>query len=308
MLFFNITININLLLANTVFSSCNNQFLDNIHRYPYNIIMNMPKISIIISTYNYPSALQLVLLALNEQQDDNFEVVIADDGSLPATKELIDKLSPNLKFQVTHVWQPDDGFRVAQIRNKAIARCSGEYLLFIDHDCIPRINFIAKHRKLMERNFFVAGGRVLLNEKYTHQVISQQIPLWRKGYWFFCWHRLLSNVNRCLTLLSIPLGRLRNLEKTSWKRTKNLIGIWKKDIIAINGYNEDFHGWGYEDSEMVVRIIHSGVHKKLGKFATEVIHLYHPIASRDNTDKNLKLLQQAIDNNHQPFKGLSQYL
>lgn len=265
-------------------------------------------ISVIITTYNWPEALQLVLLALNKQTDKIFEVIVADDGSSLATKELITNMQASCQFPIIHVWQEDLGFRAAKVRNKAIAKSKGEYIIFLDHDCIPRTNFIQQHRKLMEKNFFVAGGRILLSAKYTKRVIQNKIPIWNKKFWFFLRSKINGNINRCLPMLCLPLGWLRKLEKKSWQRTKNLIAIWKDDLISVNGYNEEFIGWGYEDTEMVVRIIKYGKYKKLGKFATDVIHLHHPIESRENEEKNMNLLQKSIQKTKNSFKGLSQYL
>ncbi len=122
-------------------------------------------ISVIISTYNWPDALQCVLNALKHQNDQNFEILIADDGSNDKTKDVITRFSKLSSIPITHVWQEDCGFRAAAIRNKAVIQAKGEYLVFIDGDCITLPSFIQQHRFLAEKNFFVSGNRILLSEK-----------------------------------------------------------------------------------------------------------------------------------------------
>ena len=108
------------------------------------------KISLIITTYNWPQALDLVLRSLEKQQDENFEVIIADDGSKADTAKLVEAFANRVVFPVKHYWHKDDGFRVAAARNGAVALADGEYLVFIDGDCCLLPCFVAWHRKLAE--------------------------------------------------------------------------------------------------------------------------------------------------------------
>lgn len=106
-------------------------------------------ISLIVTTYNRPDALKLILQALNEQSDRNFEVIIGDDGSGEETVQLIKRLQAEVTYPLIHAWQKDQGFRLARVRNLAALKSHGDYLIFLDGDCIPRRNFIEVHRKLM---------------------------------------------------------------------------------------------------------------------------------------------------------------
>src|ERR1700730_11552217 len=131
-----------------------------------------PHISVIVTTYNWPAALERVLIALSHQSDQvAFEVIVADDGSTKETADLIGHLQKSLPYDLQHCWQPDIGFRAAKIRNQAAALARGQYLIFIDGDCIPPSSFIARHQQLAQRGCFVVGNRILLSPGYTEQIV-----------------------------------------------------------------------------------------------------------------------------------------
>lgn len=253
------------------------------------------KITVLINTYNWPQALKAQLLALNKGCSLPDEVIIADDGSQDATQQMIVQLSHQLKFPIKHLWQQDNGFRVAQARNKGIYQATGDYIIFLDHDYIVRRDFISNHRKLAEPGYFVSGSRILLNETMTQRVLDDNVDLSNKSFWWFLKNKHAKNCNRCLSSLRLPLGlSLRKLRQHSWKSTRNLIAVWREDLLAVNGYDHSFEGWGYEDSDLVIRLLHDGVKRKLGKFATEVMHLHHPIASRDDEKSNYQRLMDTL--------------
>lgn len=266
---------------------------------------NSPRISIIINTYNWPAALRLQLLSLNRGSEMPDEVIVTDDGSNEQTATMLEKLKSQLHFPLIHLWQTDNGFRVAQARNRAIAKASGDYIIFLDHDYLVRKHFIRNHRTLAEPGYFVSGSRILLSEQYTHQVLTKQLDLSSKRFAWFLRQRLKKNCNRSLTTLPLPLSLpLRKLRRDSWKSTRNLIAVWRQDLLKVNGYDHSFEGWGYEDSDLVIRLLHSGVKRKLGKFATEVMHLHHRIASRDKEKSNYQKLMDTL-NKKRPVKAQS---
>src|SRR5580658_6946231 len=129
-------------------------------------------ISVVVATFNRENALDAVLRSLASQEDRDFEVIVADDGSGPATRQLVQSWVPTLGERLIHVWHQDRGFRLAEIRNRAILRCSGTICIFIDGDCIARPNFVAVHRRLAEPGWFVAGNRVLLGRRLTERILS----------------------------------------------------------------------------------------------------------------------------------------
>lgn len=268
------------------------------------------KVSIILSTYNRPDALALILHALSVQTQPQFEVVIADDGSGIVTKDLIYDLRSQLPYPLQHLWQEDKGFRLAMARNKAIAQSSGDYLIFLDGDCIPRPHFVERHCKLAESNCFVTGNRILLNAHFTTRVLFHDINIgsWSNTRWILPY--LHGDINRVLPLFTLPDGQFRKLKKNKWQGAKTCnLGAWKSDVLAINGFNEQFQGWGHEDAEFVVRLMHQGIQRKEGRFAVPVFHLWHPEADRSQERLNRERLEQCLKNAHIFVElGVSQYL
>ncbi|MBL6969265.1 MAG: glycosyltransferase family 2 protein [Gammaproteobacteria bacterium] len=259
--------------------------------------MEILKISVIVTTYNWPEALNRVLAVLAYQDYPDFEVIVADDGSTDDTKILIEQHQRQQHYSLHHVWQPDDGFRAAAIRNRAIEQASGDYILFLDGDCIPRPHFLSRHAQLAEQGWFVTGNRILLSETATIETLTGQLPvqLYQPHQWL--WMRLTGRVNRLLPLLKLPGKKWRYRNHNKWKKaiTCNL-AAWKNDLLDINGFNEEFQGWGLEDSDLVIRLINSDIQRKEGRFSTTVIHLWHIEAERKDLEKNQSKLQYSINN------------
>lgn len=268
-------------------------------------------ISVVVTTYNWPQALAACLRSLLAQDDGNFEIIIADDGSAQATADLIAGFIAAASVPVRHVFHADLGFRAGAIRNKATAVSAGDYLLFVDGDCLAFPNFISRHRQLAESGCFVPGNRVLLSRTYTAQVLERQIPLHRASPGYFLRQRLQGNLNRLLPLLYLPVERLRHLHPVRWQKAMTCnFGVWKADFLAVNGFDELFEGWGFEDSDLVIRLIHHGVRRKEGRFAAPVLHLWHPQNDRTRHDSNYQRLMDRVADKAfvRGERGVSQYL
>ena len=265
-------------------------------------------ISIVVTTYNRPNALRLILKHLTRQTDKDFEVAIADDGSEESTLAIIKKFSNLLNIQ--HVWHEDDGFRASVIRNKAVACAKGNYIIFLDGDCLPLRNFVRNHRRLAEEGWLVSGNRVLLSNHYTDSIEKKEhcFDNWNLFNWIFA--RCRRRCNRFLPLLTFPLGFLRKLKSKSWQGVKTCnLGVWKKDFIKVNGFNENYVGWGFEDSDLVIRLFHSGIRRKNGRFALPVLHLWHPENDRQHVNENWKRLQSVKNSNTiRAVLGVDQYI
>lgn len=271
----------------------------------------MNLISVIVTTYNWPSALRLCLESLFAQQDNNFEIIIADDGSSPDNLKLTQTYCADSPVSISYIHHDDQGFRAGTIRNKAVAQSKGEYLLFIDGDCIVRPDFIARHRQLAAMGCFVPGNRVLLSRAFTRKVIDQQILLNTKPFYYFILLWLQRKINRVFGFLHLPLGFLRHSQPKKWQKAMTCnLGVWKIDFIRVNGFDELFEGWGFEDSDLVIRLIHAGIVRKEGRFAVPVLHLWHPHNDKSKQDMNYQLLLERLQ--CQDFiraeKGVSQYL
>ena len=255
------------------------------------------QISVILATYNRVDALSLVLQSLDTQTDMNFEVVIADDGSRSDTKLLIEQFRRTSRFAIQHVWHEDQGFRLAKIRNLAIAASKGDYLIFLDGDCITQPDFIARHRTFKEQNFLVTGSRILLGKKLTQQICDS-------GVWNFSGFKRAALVNRFTMQLNkfsslffkVPDNRWRIYSKFVWRRIKGCnLACWKSDAQAIGGFDEELIGWGHEDADFVFRLqTHQQVLRKSGAFATEILHLWHPQGDRAQAEKNAAIVRAKI--------------
>ncbi|WP_026603060.1 glycosyltransferase family 2 protein [Methylomonas sp. 11b] len=268
-------------------------------------------ISVIVTTYNWPEALSACLLALMAQQDRRFEIIVADDGSGAATQKLIKDFIETSEIPLRHIWHEDQGFRAGTIRNKAVADSRGDYLLFMDGDCVALPDFISHHRQLAETGYFVPGNRLLLNEAYTSLVLGQKIPLHEQSLGFFLCQWLRGRINRLLPLLYLPLYGWRYWQPQNWQKAMTCnLAVWKDDFLATNGFDEVFEGWGYEDSDLVIRLIHYGVKRKEGRFAVPVLHLWHRHNDRSQHDENYqRLLQRVADTTMMRAElGVDQYM
>jgi glycosyltransferase involved in cell wall biosynthesis len=244
-------------------------------------------ISVIVTTYNREDALEAVVSALSGQTDREFEVVVADDGSRPTTAALIERWKGRLGVPLSHVWQADRGFRAAEIRNRALLAARGDYCIFLDGDCIARADFVATHRRLAERGWFVTGNRVLLSRELTAAVLREGVlpQTWNLAQWIN--RRAQGGVNRLAAVLRLPLGPLRKLRPGQWLGARSCnLAVWRSDLERVDGFDASFRGWGREDSDLLIRLLHSGVRRKDGRFATAVIHLWHEEEDRSQLDAN----------------------
>lgn len=251
-------------------------------------------ISVIVTTYNRPDALDAVLRALARQTDGNFEIVVADDGSSPETAALVESWTGKAGRRVAHVWHEDRGFRAAEIRNRAIVASRGAYCIFLDGDCIARPDFIASHRRLAETGCFVTGNRILLSPALTDTVLRDRLTPETWGWPRWLGARLRGGINRLSALLHLPLGPLRRLQQ-GWKGARSCnMAIWRADLDRVDGFDADYSGWGKEDSDLIVRLLHSGARRKDGRFATGVLHLWHAEADRGRLADNERHLEAVM--------------
>ena len=265
-----------------------------------------PFISVVITTYNRPDALAAVVEACFAQSDKHFEIIIADDGSTANTRSCINALEQRAPVALKHVWQPDQGFRAAMARNRATLAARGDYIVFLDGDCIPQRDFIAQHRKLAQRGHMVSGSRVLLSPALTARVLAGQADLPGAGAWRHCRYRLGGHVNKVLQVLLRWPDIGRTTRRFSWRRIKSCnLGVWRSDLDTVDGFDQSFEGWGHEDADLAVRLFNAGVMRKDGAFATEVFHLWHNEARRDQANVNRRIvLERAANKTILPSRGM----
>jgi glycosyltransferase involved in cell wall biosynthesis len=251
--------------------------------------------SVIVTTYNREDALDAVLRSLARQSEQDFEVVVADDGSTAATAAAIDAWKGQIGRRLDRVWHEDRGFRAAEIRNRAILASRGVYCIFLDGDCIVRPDFVATHRRLAEPGCFVTGNRILLSRELTANVLREKLmpETWSFARWLV--ERRRGGINRLSALLCLPLGPLRRLRQREWRGARSCnLAIWRADLDRVDGFDADYSGWGKEDSDIIVRLLHAGVRRKDGVFATGVLHLWHAEAERGRLAENERRLSDSL--------------
>lgn len=254
------------------------------------------RVSVIISTYNSPAWLEKVLWGYCYQTHRDFEVVIADDGSGEPTRALVDNFRKQAPYDIVHAWHEDDGFQKSRILNKAIGQSRTGYLIFSDGDCIPRADFVETHVKHAEPGRFLSGGYFMLPMDTSHAITSEDI---RTGNAFDV---------KWLHAHGLP-STYKTLKLTSsgWKQTfmnaitpakptwngHNASG-WKKDIVAVNGFNEEMQ-YGGQDRELGERLENSGIRGKQIRYSAVVVHLDHKrgYKTKESIEKNRSIRRET---------------
>jgi glycosyltransferase involved in cell wall biosynthesis len=268
------------------------------------------RIAVIVTTYNRPDALAAVFEGYLAQTDRDFELIVADDGSGEETRAVVEEFAGRAPFAVRHVWQEDRGFRAAAIRNKALAATDADYIIFTDGDCIPARDFIAQHRRLAEAGWFLSANRVLLSERFTRDVLARRLPVhrWSFARWVAAWLR--RDINRLLPLVRLPDGEFRKRDGARWEGAKTCnLSATRADLLYVNGLDERYAGWGLEDSDLVIRLLHAGVRHKSARFAASVFHLWHRENDRSKLPENQERLDAVLRSDRvRAEAGLEQYL
>jgi glycosyltransferase involved in cell wall biosynthesis len=258
--------------------------------------------SIIISTYNSPDWLAKVLFGYNNQSYRQFEIVIADDGSKQETFDLIETIKKEVFYPIVHVWHEDNGFQKASILNKAIAQAKGDYIIQADGDCILHPYFVKDHFDMAKENTYVFGSRVNILEEALDSVFKQQKTN------FSAFSKGIKNRTRALR---IPfLSRFYKPETTISRKFRGCnTSFFKKDFIAVNGYDENFKGWGREDSELMTRFHNNGILAQRIRYRGIVYHIFHNIKSKDQLEKNNDIENLTVKNKlKRCSKGINTYL
>ncbi len=220
------------------------------------------------------------------------EVIIADDGSGEETRALIEEVKQDFPVPIKHVWHPDEGFRLSAIRNKGILACSEPYIVQTDGDLILHPHYIADHLQFQKEGFFVTGSRVMLSKESTEALIRHRSTDLNK--WGADQSNFFNGV-RSRFVRELLAKRYKMKGKYRFYVKGCNMAFWRKDLLAVNGYNEAFTGWGREDSELAIRLINAGVRKQFIKMGAVCYHLHHTVASRELEARNVALMEQAIE-------------
>ncbi|MEO8065074.1 MAG: glycosyltransferase family 2 protein [Pseudomonadota bacterium] len=247
------------------------------------------RVALVITTYERPDALAAVLQSVGRQRAAPDEIVIADDGSGPATRELVQSCSERSAVPIRFVSQPHSGFRVARLRNLAIAATSIEYLILIDGDMVLHPEFVADHLRIARRGFFTQGVRVHTDEALTRALIADPARSAR------FWSRGAGGLRRAYLMRSVALSGVTRSIANAFIAIKSCNqAFWREDLVRVNGFNEAIEGWGPEDKELVVRIQNAGVHRQSLLFGGIACHLHHPPASRAALAANIAVLEETV--------------
>jgi GT2 family glycosyltransferase len=265
--------------------------------------------AVIVPTYNRPDALAAVLEGYLAQDDRDFELIVADDGSTAETRKVVEAFIARAPFPMRHVWQEDRGFRLAAVRNRAVAATGADYIIFTDGDCIPARYFVSAHKRLAEKGWFLSGNRVLVSRDFTRELLERRVPVhgWDSGQWLRAWLR--GAINRWIPLIRLPDAGLRKATPRKWRGAKTCnLSLWREDLVTVNGVDESYSGWGLEDSDLVIRLMHAGVRHKSARFAAPVFHLWHRENDRSRLAENQKRLDDLMRSNRvRAGQGLDRY-
>ncbi|MGA2801046.1 MAG: glycosyltransferase family 2 protein [Verrucomicrobiota bacterium] len=259
------------------------------------------KLSLIIATYNQRDALEKVLAGVSLQKVRPGEILIADDGSGESTRELIDGWQRKAAVPVRHLWHPDNGFLKTTILNKAVAAATGEYLVFLDGDCVPHPLYIADHRALAERGFWVQGRRCFVREPFAMAFVPGKTAVWR---WALC-----GRVSRPQKSFRLPFPIVFRNQKQRGILGCNM-AYWRDDIVQVNGFDETYLGRGMgADSDLGSRLYNLGRRRKFVYGRALVYHLNHPIMPRPHSAENKQHFLEVIHSGKiRCERGLDQYL
>jgi GT2 family glycosyltransferase len=264
------------------------------------------KISLVISFYKRIDFLELILMALERQEYKNFDVIIAEDDNFPGTKKFLEHISKTLSFKILHVYQKEDrGFRKNEMLNKAITVASGEIIIIIDGDCILHRAFFKEYIKEVEDKTILFGRRALLSESFTNKLLNS-----KKLAKINVLNLILNKSSRVEDVFYLPLIP----EFLKKKRDKGVqgsnMGFLKKDILAINGFDEDYQrATAGEDDDIEWRFRIAGYKFKSMKHKALQYHLYHKFNySKTESIHNLAIMKEKMQaGNVFCLKGINKY-
>jgi glycosyltransferase involved in cell wall biosynthesis len=235
--------------------------------------MSQPEIALLMSTYQKPFHLRRALesIALQQGVDGQMELVITDDGSTDETPDIVAEFARRVPFRVEFTTHEHTVFRLSRCRNEGAKASTAPYLLFLDGDCILPRDHVQKHLEHRRPNTVMAGDCCRLEEEPTSRVTLEVI---RSGQ-FTAWGpdnelkrlKKIDRASRFYRLIRHP---------TKPKLIGNNVGIWRQDYERVNGYDENFQGWGCEDDDLRHRLRKAGVGVASILRWTHTYHLWHP--------------------------------
>jgi hypothetical protein len=269
------------------------------------------KISVIVPTYNRPIALKLCLLSLAKESLAPYEVLIADDGSGPETRDMVKSMQQDLAdvFPIKHVWHEDAGFRKPKILNETVRQSSGDYLIFIDGDCIAHKHFVRSHVENSSPDAILSGKRVEFGKDLTERLLANETVL-NSLTPTLLWDAIQGRarkVEEAIMLRNALVRKLAHRDKISddgvWGCN---FSLYKELFIAINGCDEDFLDGSIEDNDLGIRVLNQGKKIRSVRGLAIIFHLWHKSSWSFSNEKylhNKAVLQRRITNKEMTCKN-----
>ncbi len=250
----------------------------------------MTTVSVVVATYNWPAALDACLHALRRQTEALHEIIVADDGSGPDTRAVVERHQAAGPCPMHHVWHPDEGFRLAAIRNKAMARAGGDYIVSLDGDMVCHPRCIEDHGRLRDPACYCQGSRIPLGPE------ASAVMTGRPGWWPSVFSRGVRRRARLVRLPFAAAARVLNAPHRDPMTVRGCHqGFWSRDLLAVNGLNEAIEGWGREDNELAVRLGNHGRLRRNLRGVALACHLHHDERDRGRLEENERILRETID-------------
>jgi len=262
--------------------------------------MQPSEISLIITTYDRPDALSKVFDGLKRQTQPPGEIIIADDGSGAPTQELIAKWASKMPAPLRHIRQENEGYRRTIILNQCLAAARGSYFVILDGDCVPHAKFIVDHAGLAEKGCWVQGRRCYVRQSKVRFFAIDSTPVlrWMAQGKITGWPKGVR--------LPVPIIRRDTAQRGILGCN---MGFWRDDAMAVNGFDEEYTGWGGEDSDIGTRFYHLGLKRKFVYGRAILYHLNHPWVDRKRPEDVQRRLQATIDSDKvRCERGVGQYL
>ena len=232
-----------------------------------------PQISVIVSTYQRPEHLRrsLLSLALQRGVDEPFEVVVCEDGSTESTAEVVERFAKTADFPIRLVTQEHRGFQAARCRNNGALASRAPYLIFFDGDCIFPSNHLQQHLRARRPGWVRTGDSYRLEAEMSRRIDDAAIA--SEAFVRYVSKRERRRLRRrwikeeCYSIMR---------HRTKPKVMAGNLAVWRCDFERVNGFDEQFVGWGCEDDDLGQRLRQAGV--RIGPIFgyTQAYHLWHP--------------------------------
>lgn len=247
------------------------------------------RIALVVTTFERPDALALVLASALAQSRPPDLLVVADDGSGEATREVIAAAAAAAAFPLIHAWQPHQGWRLCRARNAAVARADADYVITVDGDMVLDRDFVADHAQHARPGHWVQGCRLPLSPRATARLLTAGRPTSAPNRSDTDWRHRAQALRA--PWLARRVGRLAN----GWLAVKGCNqAFWRADLVRVNGWDEALRGWGPEDKELAARLRNAGVERRSLAFGALAWHLHHPPADRSQAEHGRQRLARTV--------------